>query len=229
MIVYTAISGGRDELKVQPKGVDYIAYTESGRGCNGWTGKLLANDNNPVRRAKAVRVLCPFEDITMWVDASIQLLSLDTDSLVKTYLKNSDIAALKHPVHKGVYRELKAVLSLGKEPEPEKAKNQVSRYAREGLPGAHPTAHYGAFAGGPGHPRPIGHYQTGILLRRRTAQIKALERVWWEEIVNGSERCQLSFPYALWKTGVKCTPIEDYSWFRICPHARGPGTGKALS
>ena len=41
-----------------------------------------------------------------------------------------------------------------------------------------------------------------MILRRHTDAIRRLNEAWWNEIVRGSRRDQLSFNYVAWKLGL---------------------------
>ena len=74
---------------------------------------------------------------------------------------------------------------------PKKIKKQSLRYLTEGLPSD------------------INTFETGILLRQNNLEINKFNEFWWSEILNGSERDQISFPYCLWKLNIKCHPISN--------------------
>jgi hypothetical protein len=42
-----------------------------------------------------------------------------------------------------------------------------------------------------------------VILRRHTDAIRHLNEAWWNEIVRGSRRDQLSFNYVAWKLGLR--------------------------
>jgi hypothetical protein len=47
-----------------------------------------------------------------------------------------------------------------------------------------------------------GLSETGMLARRHTAAVRAMNQTWWNEIVSGSVRDQLSFDVAMWRHGL---------------------------
>jgi hypothetical protein len=208
-VIYTAVTGGYDTLKSQPvTGAEYVAYTD-GEIVSPWSRRSIDwSGNTDCRRAKLPRVLAhamfPNVEYSMWVDASITLKPADFDDLIARYLSDCDIAVAKHPCRVDHWEELKAAIE-GKRMPPEDiplARAQLERYDAEG---------YG---------RNSGICETGVILRRHTLPVALLNEAWWKEIENGSQRCQLSFPYVAWKLGIPYHQFKARSFFTVGHHAK---------
>jgi hypothetical protein len=78
--------------------------------------------------------------------------------------------------------------------DPELIHRQVFRYTQEGYPANNGLA------------------ECTVLLRRNTKRLQEFNALWWNEILGGSIRDQISFPYAVWKTGIKVKYIPGVVW-----------------
>jgi len=158
----------------------------------------------PRRNAKIYRALShlyiPTEYAT-WVDGNITL-KVEEQELIDM-MDGYDVLAFKHPYNRDcLYQEAKECIKLGLD-YPEIINEQVGRYTAEVF-----KEHQGL-------------WQTGVLIRRQTEEIKRLNEKWWSEICRGSMRDQISFPYVF--TGkVKTIDIDgdpfNNRWFKKEPH-----------
>lgn len=121
--------------------------------------------------------------ITIMHGANTELIT-DPYELVELYLPDKyDIAAFAHPHRQNVYQEAEACIQMHKD-KPERILPQIERYRIEGFPESM-------------------RLSTCIfLIRRYTPKMKAFEIMWWNEVLNGSFRDQLSFDYCRWKLGI---------------------------
>ena len=196
MIVYTSITGKKDELLEQKKypDVEYVAFLDEDKKSDIW--KIEKTDNqieDPYLRAKYYKILphkCLKTDVSLWIDGNIRL-KIDPTELFK-HLADSDIVLFKHNLRQCSYMEAVVVASLGYE-HYDKVEKQMVRYKKEGFP-----VNYGLT-------------YNGFILRKHTPQVEDLCEFWWKEIVNNSRRDQLSFMYSCWKLGIKpkIVPIGD--------------------
>jgi hypothetical protein len=191
--VYTAVAGGYDDLPAHPdlEGVDFVAFTDDADlESDGWdvrTRPALNPQGHPRMVAKAWKVLndlaLPGYDVSIWIDASHEIL---TDAFVGhclAALDDSSIALYDHPWRDCIYLEAEASVVLPK-------------YA--GLPIVEQVAEYRA----QGHPEHAGLYACGTLVRRHTPDIAALMRSWWDEICRWTYQDQLSFPVVCRRHGI---------------------------
>jgi len=116
-------------------------------------------------------------------------------------LGDAELMVFSHPYRACLYDEADTCIKLGKE-EREILNAQITAYRAEG------------------YPPDNGLCETGLLIRRHTEAIIRFNEMWWAEIEAGSYRDQVSFNYAVWKTGIgfkmiagslKRSPILKYS------------------
>jgi len=107
-------------------------------------------------------------DITIMHGANAQLLR-DPVSLVDEYLTDNDMALFKHPYRKTVAGEFDAVVSMGKDTAGN-VSAQRQRYWDSGFPDN------------------IGLSACILIIRRNTRVVAGFERLWWNEVRNGSHK-----------------------------------------
>jgi hypothetical protein len=209
-IVYTCITGGYDNIPRHPyvaDGWDYVLFTDDAelikRGrVEHWVVKPLAfNKLTNVKNARWHKVnahkLFPDYDYSLWLDSNIlvnnEKLFKIADDLIK---KKTLVAVPNHPLRKCIYDE--AVVIKNEQIDfPNIVDREINFLCEEG------------------YPKNNGLSETGILLRAHN-RIKKTLNLWWRMIAKYSKRDQLSFNYALWKTGVGATPIyTDVAGFGI--------------
>jgi len=216
MKVYTAIAGNYDTLQEQPEsvrlpGVEFCAFLDQPISSLTWTVKAGAVSYSSSRlNAKFHKILShkAFSkgEITMWVDGSITLrATTSVPSLVERLLQNTDIAVFQHPRRYCLYQE--AIHCIHHRLDVSNViREQVYRYTQEGYPANHGLA------------------ECTVILRRDTRQVREFNELWWDEIQRGSVRDQISFPYVVWRTGIKVSYFPGYlgdrEFFLRQPHAR---------
>lgn len=195
IVVYTAITGGYDNLKPQPeavaKDIDFIAFVDETYPENAtWDFKPAYNQfSDPNRNAKIHKIMphlyFPDKEYSLWIDGSVNIeFSFDMKRLIELYLKNADLAIFKHPERNCLYVEANTCIQR-KLDSIDLIIKQVKKYTKDKYP---PNA---------------GLVEASVILRRHTDQIKKFNEAWWEEIKNGSKRDQISFNYVANKMGLK--------------------------
>lgn len=173
--IYTAICGGyekeRDDIKVYSK-------------------EIMTDKKKSSLFYKALTPDFDRYEYSIWMDGNTSL-KVDPEYLIEKYLKNDDIAVLRHPERDCIYQEARTCQSL-KLDLPEAIASQMIRYIEDG------------------YPKENGLSCTTYILRRHTKKIKEFNEKWWAEICKGSRRDQLSFDYALWKVGIKPKWFDVY-------------------
>ena len=201
VVVYTCVTGGYDNL-IEPKktpDVDYICFTDNmDVDPKGWTLRPIPeelSDLTKVKQQRMVKVL-PHRylkdyDISIWVDGSIEVKDNVKEFLSWIIYSGYSIFIPTHPTRNCIYKECGAVKAIRKDTTdlPDK---QMKKYKEEG------------------YPEKNGLVQSNVMVRWHNNEdcIKVME-CWAEEIRNFSHRDQLSFNYALWKTGAKCFKYLD--------------------
>ena len=227
-VIYTAIFGDYDHLetpKFVPEGFDFICFTDTNIQSDVWDVRqvtpLYSDSTRNARKYKILphRYLQEYE-ISIWIDGNMiikdgvtfkagVLTKSDSNVMIDEYLSDKNIACYNHINCKldprdCVYKEAKAVISLGKD-DTELVENQMDKYFEDG------------------YPKSNGLIVSGIILRRHNeADVKKTMELWWEELKHGSKRDQLSFNYSAWKTNLEFNHIigdvRNNQNFRLLPH-----------
>jgi hypothetical protein len=134
----------------------------------------------------------PAAEFSLWVDGNVQPL-VSPQALADRYLADHALALHRHSQRTCVFDEAVAIIDQGKDAA-ETVVAQILRYGREQMP------------------QKVGLHAGAVILRRHTPAITALERTWWQEIVRGSHRDQLSLPYALRAHDVSVATIDGDVW-----------------
>ena len=200
-VVYTAIAGGYDALKIPDSpdpDVDYVYFAPAPAPQEGpWTHRPFAwTDEDPTRTARWHKLhgpeLFPDAETVVWIDGNITLLpGVEREIREKLLAGPNPIATLRHFDRGNVWDEAEACVERGKD-DPALLRAQVARYRAAGLPEKHPFAETCIVASRPSDPR-----------------ARAVFATWWKELAAGSRRDQISLPFALWKNGADFTPLFD--------------------
>lgn len=212
LTVYTAITGGKDELRppiaCRP-GVRYVAFVDDMNPVSGWEIRPAETRyGHPRLNAKAHKiwphVYLNDAEITLWVDGTHLPTDLFLDC-IPFLLAEKDLALFAHPWRDCIYEEGEVCIALSLD-SPDKIYRQLQNYRAFGYP-----PHKGLFA-------------TGVILRRNTLLNRRLSWLWWYEIRRYSWRDQISFPYVAYRFGLvpQIIPghIYESPWFKYTPHRR---------
>lgn len=187
IVLYTALFGGSDRLKPAPAGVvdRCVCFTDDPTlKPQGWELVPYTVVSDPRREAWILRCqadrLFPDADVVIWLDASLEIL--DLPRLIHDAAP-FDLAGLAHPERSSSYDEAAELIAIG-QGDPESLRAQVAAYRAEGFPGA-------------------GLTTSGILVRRNTQAVVALNTIWAEELVKyAGDNTQVSLDYAAWRVGL---------------------------
>lgn len=178
--VYTSLIGGIDELceKQNTEGADFVAYTN--HKSETWQVKEPYDKFKDDRRNSRIQKIMPhlFIDTpySIYIDANVEL-KVPAQKLIDEFLKDKDIAVFRHSGRDDVYQEANAVILMEKETLKE-ANGQVKAYAKQGI-----KEHSGLA-------------ECGVIIRRHTPEVNAMNEKWWIDYCRYSSRDQLSFPVA---------------------------------
>ena len=202
MIVYTAIAGGKDELRPLPlgkdEGVRYVAFVDRAVKSDFW--EVLPMDDyyhhpNHRRRSRYFKmhphILFPDEEVVIWLDGStFPLISIEQ---IIAQTKDYSLSARKHPIRSCLYDEGPEVIRFGMAHRKE-VFAQLHRYADEGFP--------------PGY----GLRENRILVFKNTQESRDFMEAWWHEYMREDScvRDQLCQMYVSWKKNFKIgeLPLE---------------------
>ncbi len=229
-VVYTAIFGGYDTLKQPPpqdEPCDFICFTDAKMPpCVGaWRVIHVKTDHtvHPRTQAKRFKILsheiheifaglryasssrCRPIDLSIWIDASLQITSSTFVKDMRNKLDDGDWAVFVHPDRDCIYEEALVSLTMRKyQHVPILA--QVEAYKSVVPPHS-------------------GLYACTVIVRREpsTERLKSVHRLWWEENVKWTYQDQLSLPFVLRSVG-GCDPVVipeclwQNHWFTFAPH-----------
>ncbi|MCU1698739.1 MAG: hypothetical protein JWR34_4802 [Mycobacterium sp.] len=185
--VYSALVGGyenpRDTPTPHEAGVDYLLFTDSDdvRAPLGWrlvkTSPRFATD--PVRSARYLKIvghpILDDYDETLWIDNRV-VLRTPAASLF-AFISEYDIALPRHSLRSDLTSEFSEVIAAGYD-DPQRVREMFDIAVSHGVE----------------HQQPLW---TGLLLRKRTADVAECMQRWLELLLLTSRRDQLSINVAL--------------------------------
>lgn len=184
IVVYTAITGGRDKLKEDQctEGARFIAFLDKEQESETWEVRPAETQYPDARRNARAHKIVPhryFEaEYSIWMDGTGRL-HVPAAEVIERFLGDADMALATHPTG-CVYQEAEDVLRLGYDKK-EVVEAQMNRYRQEGFP------------------EKRGLSCTMLLIREHNATVQGICEEWWSELCSGSVRDQLSFDYCYWK------------------------------
>ena len=212
-VVYTVIVGDYDDVLeplVKNEEWDYILFTDN-RNIRSDIWNVIYIDNSSkldmARFSRKCKIL-PYDylddyDYSIYLDGSLQIIG-DLQEYIMDYSKNAPMLCMAHPENTDIYEEAKLCLEMGKG-DREQLLRQIEEYKRQGFPD-----HYGLTA-------------NGVLVRdHKDDKLRILMKRWWDEIMNGSSRDQISFTFCCWKDNFifDVAPINIYNnrFIKYCFH-----------
>ena len=199
--VYTCITGDYDglkELKIKEKDIDYYCFTNN-KKLQSKTWKVIYIDNNDmddITLARKIKILGNddlFKDyeFNIWIDACITIEKNLTEWLDNKINKhNINILMYKHNERNCIYDEAIECFRVRKETKKNVVK-LINFLEKEKMP------------------KNYGLYSTGIIVRNNNSLVKETMKIWFSILEKYSRRDQLSFTYALYKTGLKVKPLGN--------------------
>jgi hypothetical protein len=212
LLVYSAVFGYTDPLQepLIPGDARYICFTDQDDVRSSiWEIIKVPHQTQPTRASRALKLLShllfPDHDMVLWVDAAL-VLKVNPYSLVEQ--ATQDIVTLKHPWRKRITDEADEIIRLQKA-NAESIRLQLQDYHHKGFDTPdNPQQSLGAH---------------GIVFRRHTDAVKALNEFWFGEVSRHTLRDQMSLDYSAWSLNVpigrfngsclSCDPIVNYRPF----------------
>lgn len=214
VIVYTAITGGFDQLR-EPKIVDkncrYVCFTDrSELKSSVWEIKKIDIENNDLNRtAKRYKILphqyFPNYKWSIWIDGQLEIIG-DLRKMINTYNHNSNLMCFLHPTRNCIRKEAEICKAFELD-DIQIIDKQLDFIMKTGFKDNNEL-----IAG-------------GFLVRQHNEKdvIKLMED-WWDIINLGSKRDQLSFNYIAWKNkfffDVTDLNIMDNIYFKRYAHKK---------
>jgi hypothetical protein len=212
--VYTSIFGDIDDPKVQPpsEGVDYILFTDKHKLAEGIDVRVAEPKfDTPRMSAKWYKIfphLCLSEyRYTIFLDGSLQITNPNFAYEAIKYIGEDGIGIWKHPDRNDVIEESQASKPMIKYSNT-LVLEQAQEYDKEGLP------------------RNNGLYCTGTIVRdNHNPRMREAMDLYMKEIEKWTYQDQISFPYVVWKLGLKISTFPESignfdknNWFYRIPH-----------
>lgn len=228
--IYTAICGGYDDLKEQPKQTidcDFVCFSDTiTEDTKGW--KVYSKPGNPKLhprlRAKYFKLMShklfnppqkriipffkgkPSEQyaVTIWIDGSLKIRSSRFAEEMVAFLDRYGMAMFIHPDRSCIYDEVDFCWDFPKYRE-FPLREQIAHYRKQGYPVKN------------------GLMAAGIIVRNTLKkELHHINKAWWRENLRWTYQDQLSLPYVLWKEKYGYDPIKLNLWdnhlFEIVPH-----------
>ena len=185
--VITAITTNNDKLRQDfPKtNARFVAFLDDESWCHNkddnklWEIEECHDEFDEPRRNAKIHKIMPHKyvdtDISIWLDANMSL-NISPEELAELWAYDKDVATCRHFERDCLYAEAEACKTW-KLDDPKLIDAQMKRYREDG---------YVAGA---------GLSECGVIVRKHKPEINKLNELWWEEIVKGSSRDQLSFNY----------------------------------
>lgn len=176
--VYKSVTGDFDRLEdhLEDFTANYVAFTD--KESDTWDVRKPYDKFKDNRRNSRIQKIMPhlFFDTTysIYLDGNIDL-KVPAQQLIDEYLKDKDVAVIRHIGRDCVYEEAEACQQLGKG-DPLELAEQIKEYARTGW-----KEH-------------AGLAECGVIIRRHTPEVAQWNEKWWAQYCRFSERDQISFP-----------------------------------
>lgn len=200
IIIFTENIGDYDNLSPIPnfENTRCIAFLDKDIQIDGWE-VVNINEIEEIKRIKNKKLivkyirthskeLLPEHDYSIHIDANM-ILTKDPNIIIEEIVnKDHVIMAFNHYMRNSVYEEGQQCIEWNLDNH-KKIENQLKKYKDEGLDS--------------------GLYECGFMLRKNDERVFEFDKIWWNEILNHSHRDQISFPYAIKKSGVSFLPFKD--------------------
>lgn len=201
--VYTCITGNYDnlnEIKNSEDNIDYYCFTNN-KSLKSKTWKVIQIDNGELDNrllARKIKILGHSiindnYDIAVWTDADV-IWETPISDFVNTYFKNTNFAIFKHHARNTINEEAIACLLVRKD-----SKENIIKTLN-----FYNTIKY---------PDNNGLCESTVFIKNpKDQQVIETTKIWYDMVKEYSPRDQLSFNYAIWKTGLKVKYINLNVW-----------------
>lgn len=211
IVVYTCNFGRCEsvkEIKYKDPTVKYILFTDD-KELRSKTWQVIVIDLdelNSRRKSRVPKILAhkylPKHDISLYIDSSLEIKTADIRYMLIEMLEGKNIALYNHYKRNCVYDEIEFLKESNNNDRAEKDYicNQVlKKYINIS------------------YPKDNGLFENAFIIRRNTNEVNDLNDLWWKSYIEGSERDQFSFMYALHLSNLKANSIKIGKQFRINP------------
>lgn len=191
LIVYTAAFGNTDPLQ-EPEafaGARFVCFTDQPIRSRRWEIVQMPLQDAPTRVSRTLKLnphhLFPDADASLWMDACFSLRTPVADLLAK---HPEQVVAFRHRDRQRITDEAHEIARLGKA-KPIAVFRQLAEYQAAGFDtGTNKMSELSC---------------NGVILRRHTPEVAALNEAWTREIEAHTLRDQMSLDYVAWRHGVQ--------------------------
>lgn len=211
--VYTCITGNYDninEVNVRDDDVDFICYTNN-KNLKSKTWKIIYVDNDGLtdhQLSRKIKMLGTDYidkkyDISLWQDASV-IWQKKPSLFIKKYLVKEPFSSIKHSYRNCIYEEANEIVRFRKA-----SKESIIEHVK--------------FLEKENFPHNYGLYEMTIFIKKHNdPKVKETMKLWYDTYLKHSNRDQLSFMYAVWKTNLQIHSIDmnvwDNEWIKHTRH-----------
>ncbi|WP_333828564.1 glycosyltransferase [Pararhodobacter sp.] len=210
IVVYSVLIGDYEDIKepaVLDPAVRYILFTDNPKlKADRW--EVIPIDTLGLSPRKASRLpkllphrYLPDHDVSVYLDASLEIVEPNVREMVSQSLLEADIAAYPHFQRDCIFAEIDECISKDKV-DAIAAHSLIGRLKAEGFPAEH------------------GLLENAFLIRRDTPKMRRLNDAWHKEFQKGPGRDQFHLMYLLWKHQIKWRRLDNAAQFRKSPHVR---------
>lgn len=208
-LIYSVCTNNYDEVRpsLKLKGWDYVLFTDNPNiKAVGWEIRVIPKSVNPCKQQRSIKILShqiTGYDYKIYIDANFEVIN-NPDILIQKYMKGNIMTSI-HRDRQMISQEAKRIIQLRKDT-PDIVVPFVKRM-------------FDIYK----MPDDFGLWENGLIVRKSDPKLEEFENLWWNLLVLGSHRDQLSMPFASYATN---TPIQGidwtimYSFFRKHPHIR---------
>lgn len=200
-IIYSANIGDYDYFyhpTIIDPNVEYILFTDN-KYITSKVWKIininnlnLPNlDNRKIARYIKINshLVLPSHDASIWIDHCFKSKINNCNKIFQDLqFDKKNIMIYKHSWRSCIYKEADECIKL-KLDNPKTIQAQMNRY-RQKL-----------------YPDNNGLFETGFMLRKNNKIVQSFNELWWNELLNGSGRDQLSQCFAAWSLNLEIHPI----------------------
>ncbi|MBN3582575.1 hypothetical protein JYB64_09255 [Algoriphagus aestuarii] len=206
-LIYSVVTNQYDTIKPVKHfpGFDYWLFTDQGNlKVDGWEVKPLPKSSNPIKQQRLVKINSientPGYELTLYMDGNMEILENPQLFLDRFY--TGGFLTCEHPKRSTLKEEGKEILRKKKDL-PENVEKALS-YAFE-----------------MGYQDDLGLFETMVVVRDKSPEVKKLEEKWTEIFNRNSHRDQLSLPLASFLSQVKVHAIPRAELFKYIKRNRG--------
>jgi|GEM_PF-1636428 len=206
-LIYSVVTNNYDSIKPVKKyeGFDFWLFTDQDNlKVEGWETKVLAKGENPIKQQRLLKINSventPDYDVTIYMDGNMELIQNPKLFLDKFY--KGGFLTCQHPKRSSLKEEGKEILRKKKDM-PENIEKTLE------------------FAQKQGYKDDGGLFETMVLVRDKSPDVKDLEEKWAEILSEYSHRDQLSLPIASFVSGVKIHTLSRPELFKYIKRNRG--------